>query len=75
MGIKSPDKMNGENLMSKSEQRRKRRIFAASLTDEERQGLAIVRHVKQTIHAPRLNFTYMLGGFAVPSGKKHRKIG
>lgn len=61
--------------MSKSETRRKRRIFAASLTDEERQGLSIERHVRQVIHAPRLNFTYRLGGFAVPSGKRHRKIG
>ena len=61
--------------MSKSEQRRARRIFAASLTDSERQGLSIVRHSRQTIHAPRLNFTYRLDGFAVPSGKKHRHIG
>ena len=61
--------------MTKSEKRRKRRIFAASLTDEERQGLAITRHVRQTIHAPRLNFTYRLDGFTVPSGKKHRHIG
>ena len=61
--------------MSKSETRRKRRIFAASLTDEERQGLSIERHQRQVIRAPRLNFTYRLDGFAVPSGKRHRKIG
>ena len=61
--------------MSKSETRRKRRQFAASLTDEERQGLSIERHQRQVIHAPRLNFTYRLDGFAVPSGKRHRKIG
>ena len=41
----------------------------------EQQGKAIVEHNRQVIHAPRLNFTYMLDGFAVPSGKKHRKIG
>jgi len=61
--------------MSRSESRRKRRIFAASLTDDERQGLSIEKHNKLVIHAPRLNFTYKLDGFAVPSGKRHRKIG
>ena len=75
MGKTSPYKTDGENIMSKSETRRKRRIFAASLTDEERQGLSIAKHSKMVIHKPRLNFTYMLDGFAVPSGKKHRHIG
>lgn len=41
----------------------------------EVQGKAIVKHNKLVIHAPRINFTYMLDGFAVPSGKKYRKIG
>lgn len=41
----------------------------------EVQGRAIVKHNNLAIHAPRLNFTYMLDGFAVPSGKRHRKIG
>lgn len=41
----------------------------------EQQGKAIVKHNKLAIHAPRLNFTYMLDGFAVPSGKRHRKLG
>jgi hypothetical protein len=38
-------------------------------------GKAIQRHSAQVIHAPRINFTYRLDGFVVPSGKKHRKIG
>jgi len=40
-----------------------------------KQGKAIAKHNQLAIHAPRLNFIYMLDGFAVPSGKKHRKIG
>jgi len=60
--------------MTKSEKRRQRRIFAANLTDEERQGLSIIKHCQQTIHAPRINFTYKLDGWTIPSGKRHRKI-
>lgn len=61
--------------MSKSGTRRKRRIFAASLTDSERQGLSVERHMRQTIHAPRLRMTYKLDGFSVPTGNKVRHIG
>ena len=40
-----------------------------------RQGKAINFMQANTVKVPRLNFTYILGGFAVPSGKRHRHIG
>ena len=61
--------------MSKSEKRRARRIFAASLTDSERQGLSATKHNKLVIHAPRLRTVYYLDGFPVRTGQKHRKLG
>jgi hypothetical protein len=41
----------------------------------EREGIAIAKHHRQVIHAPRINFTYRIGDYVIPSGKKHRKIG
>jgi len=81
----SEDTKMNKRRTSRREQKNKRlkRIqfieHKTTLTPEEtnaaQQGRAIVKHNQLAIRAPRLNFTYMLGGFAVPSGKRHRHIG
>lgn len=50
-------------------------LFSVDEKLAETQGIAIIKHNKLALKAPRINFTYMLDGFAVPSGKKHRQIG
>lgn len=62
-------------MATKSQKRRERRQFAASLTDDERQGLAIARYNQQVIHAPHIKKFYVSGGFRFVTGEKMRHIG
>ena len=71
---------------SKTSQKRKRKkrivinnpaVPELSLDDygANRQGNAIARHNQIVVKTPRINFTYRIGDYTIPSGKSHRHIG